>query len=104
MRRRCSRGINLPAEKLDSVAKEMSRLTGLSADYIKEANLRVSPTRFRKEVMRGDRKTLGRYDMRFEGNDIDAAGENPSYDASDTGITGAFVATIHDYLRTRAEV
>ncbi len=81
-----------------TVAKEMSRLTGLSVDYIKEANLRVSPTRFRKEVLRDDRKTLGRYDMRFEGVDLDAAGENPSYDASDTGITGAFVAAIHDYL------
>ena len=71
-------GHNLPAEKLDSVAKEMSRLTGLSVDYIKEANLRVSPTRFRKEVMRSDRKTLGRYDMRFEGEDIDAAGKIPA--------------------------
>lgn len=91
-------GDRLSAEQLDSVAKEMSRLTGLSVDYIKEANLRVSPTRFRKEVMRGNRKTLGRYDMRFEGEDIDAAGENPSYDASDTGISGAFIATIHDYL------
>jgi carboxypeptidase C (cathepsin A) len=91
-------GDRLPPAQLDSVAKEMSRLTGLSVDYIKEANLRVSPTRFRKEVMRGDRKTLGRYDMRFEGIDVDAAGENPSYDASDTGITGAYVAAIHDYL------
>ena len=84
--------------QLDSVAKEMSRLTGLSEQYIKEANLRVSPTRFRKEVMRGDRRTLGRYDMRFEGVDVDAAGENPSYDASDTGIAGAFVAAVHDYV------
>jgi carboxypeptidase C (cathepsin A) len=91
-------GDRLPAAQLDSVAKEMSRLTGLSEQYIKEANLRVSPTRFRKEVMRGDRRTLGRYDMRFEGIDLDAAGENPSYDASDTGITGAYVAAIHDYL------
>jgi carboxypeptidase C (cathepsin A) len=91
-------GDKLSASQLDSVAKEMSRLTGLSVDYIKEANLRVSPTRFRKEVLRSDRRTLGRYDMRFEGEDIDAAGENPSYDASDTGITGAFVAAIHDYL------
>ena len=98
MRRRCFQGTNLPAAQLDSVAKEMSRLTGLSVEYIKEANLRVSPTRFRKEVMRSDRRTLGRYDMRFEGEDMDAAGENPSYDASDTGITGAYVATIHDYL------
>jgi len=91
-------GHNLPAAELDSVAKEVSRFTGLSVDYVKETNLRVSPTRFRKEVLREDRKTLGRYDMRFEGVDVDAAGENPSYDASDTGISGAFVAALHDYL------
>jgi carboxypeptidase C (cathepsin A) len=91
-------GHNLPAAELDSVAKEVSRLTGLSVDYVKETNLRVSPSRFRKEVLRDDRKTLGRYDMRFEGVDVDAAGENPSYDASDTGISGAFVAALHDYL------
>ena len=91
-------GDHLSAAELDSVAKEVSRFTGLSVDYVKETNLRISPTRFRKEVLRGDRKTLGRYDMRFEGVDIDAAGENPSYDASDTGISGAFVAALHDYL------
>ena len=92
-------GDKLPATEFDSIAKELSRFTGLSVDYIKEANLRISPTRFRKEVLRDDRKTLGRYDMRFEGVDLDAAGENPSYDASDTGITGAFVGAFHDYLQ-----
>jgi len=91
-------GHNLPAAQLDSVAKEVSRLTGLSVDYVKETNLRISPTRFRKEVLREDRKTLGRYDMRFEGVDVDAAGEAPSYDASDSGISGAFVAALHDYM------
>jgi len=91
-------GHNLPAAQLDTVAKEVSRLTGLGVDYVKEANLRISPARFRKEVLRDDRRTLGRYDMRFEGVDVDSAGENPSYDASDTGIAGAFVATLHDYL------
>ena len=91
-------GHNLPAAELETVAKEVSRMTGLSVDYVKEANLRISPTRFRKEVLRDDRKTLGRYDMRFEGVDLDAAGEAPSYDASDTGISGAFVAAFNDYL------
>jgi len=91
-------GHNLPAAELDSVARDVSRFTGLSVDYVKEANLRISPTRFRKEVLRDERKTLGRYDMRFEGVDVDAAGENPSYDPSDTGISGAFVAALHDYL------
>jgi len=93
-------GDKLSAAELDSVAKEVSRFTGLSVDYVKETNLRVSPSRFRKEVLRDQRLTLGRYDMRFEGEDMDAAGENPSYDASDTGITGAFVAAIHNYLET----
>ena len=91
-------GHNLPAAELDSVAKEVSRLTSLSVDYVQETNLRISPSRFRKEVLRDDRKTLGRYDMRFEGVDVDAAGENPSYDASDTGISGAFVAALHGYI------
>ncbi len=91
-------GDNLPAAQLDEVAKQVSHFTGLSVDYIKEANLRISPVRFRKEVLRDDRKTLGRYDMRFEGVDVDAAGEMPSYDASDTGITGAFVAALEDYM------
>jgi carboxypeptidase C (cathepsin A) len=92
-------GDNLPAAELDSVARQVSQFTGLSVDYVKEANLRISPTRFRKEVLRDDRKTLGRYDMRFEGVDLDAAGENPGFDASDTGISGAFVAALHDYLQ-----
>src|ERR1035437_7540537 len=91
-------GHNLSPAELDSVAKEVSRFTGLSVDYVKETNLRISPTRFRKEVLRDDRKTLGRYDMRFEGVDLDAAGEAPSYDPSDTGISGAFVAALHGYM------
>ncbi len=96
-------GDKLSPEELDSVAKQVSHFTGLSVDYVKEANLRISPTRFRKEIMRDDRLTLGRYDMRFEGEDVDAAGENPSYDPSDTGISGAFVAAIHNYLETQLD-
>jgi carboxypeptidase C (cathepsin A) len=91
-------GDALSAAELDQVAQQVSHFTGLSVDYVKECNLRIAPSRFRKEVLRDDRKTLGRYDMRFEGTDPDAAGENPGYDASDTGITGAFVGAFHDYL------
>ncbi len=92
-------GHNLPDAELDSIAKQVSHFTGLSVDYVKEANLRISPTRFRKEVLRDERYTLGRYDMRFEGEDVDAAGENPSYDPSDSGIGGAFISALHDYLQ-----
>jgi carboxypeptidase C (cathepsin A) len=92
-------GDGLSAAELDQVAQQVSHFTGLSVEYVKECNLRIAPSRFRKEVLRDDRRTLGRYDMRFEGTDRDAAGENPGYDASDTGITGAFVGAFHDYLQ-----
>ncbi len=87
-----------PAE-FDATAQRMAELTGLSVGYIKEAKLRVSPTRFRKELLRSEDEILGRYDARFEGYDVDAAGENPGYDPSDTGISGAYVGAFHDYIQ-----
>jgi len=82
----------------DKIAEQMSALIGLSPKFIKEANLRISATRFRKELLRDQNKILGRYDGRFEGPDADAAGEFPGYDPSDTGISGAYIASFHEYL------
>jgi len=93
-----AQGQNLPAAQADAIAAKLAGYTGLSEQFIKEANLRVSPVRFRKELMRDKGLILCRYDARFEGTDIDAAGENPGYDPSSTGITGAFVSAFHDYL------
>ena len=93
-----SLGDNLPADRVDSIAAKLSAYTGLSVQFLKEANLRVSQPRFRKELMRTDREILGRYDGRFEGTDVDAASDTPGYDPSSTGITGAFVSSFHDYL------
>src|SRR5204862_909423 len=95
MRKRWRRGNNLPQAQVDAIAAKLAGYTGLSVAYIKEANLRVSPSRFRKELLRDQRMILGRYDARFEGYDVDAAGENPGYDPSSTGITGAFVSAFH---------
>ena len=93
-----AQGQNLPAAQREAIATKLAMYTGLSVQYIKEANLRVSPARFRKELLRDQRVILGRYDARFEGTDVDAAGETPGYDPSDTGIAGAFVSALHDYL------
>jgi carboxypeptidase C (cathepsin A) len=91
-------GQDLSAADTDAIAKQLAAYTGLPVDYIKDADLRVSPSRFRKELLRDQRLTLGRFDSRFTGTDPDAAGENPDYDASDAGISGAFVSAFHDYM------
>jgi carboxypeptidase C (cathepsin A) len=87
-----------PAE-FDSVAAKTAELTGLSVGYVKEAKLRIAPARFRKELLRDDERTLGRYDARFMGWDPDAAGETPGSDPSDSGIRGVFIGAFHDYIQ-----
>ncbi len=92
-------GDQLTAAEFDSIAKELAGFTGLSVEHVKETKLRISATRFRKELFRGDDEILGRYDARFEAFDADAAGEAPGFDPSDTGISGAFVGAFHTYLQ-----
>ena len=93
-----AQGDNLSEQQRDAIAAKLSAFTGLSVQYLKEANLRVSASRFRKELLRGENEILGRYDARFEGTDVDAAGETPGYDPSEAAVEGAFVAAFHDYL------
>jgi carboxypeptidase C (cathepsin A) len=87
-----------PAE-YQKVVQDMARLTALSPKYIEQSNLRVSPFRWFKELMRDKRLTVGRLDSRFTGMDRDAAGEHDEYDPSEASYEGAFVATFQDYVR-----
>lgn len=94
------KGDKLTAAEHANVVKEMARLTGLSAAYIEQANLRVAPSRFEKELLRGERRTIGRYDSRLEGADRDAAGDRPGYDPSYASVQGVFTATFNEYIRS----
>ena len=47
-----SQGDRLSPEQTDAIARKVSAYTGLSVQYVKDANLRVSPARFRKELLR----------------------------------------------------
>jgi len=85
-----------PAEA-DRIAGRLSQYTGLSTTYLKEANLRIDPSRFRKELLRDQRRTVGRLDGRFEGIDPDAAGETPDGDAASDAATGAYNAAFNQY-------
>jgi carboxypeptidase C (cathepsin A) len=95
------KGQDISAQEEDAVAQQMSRFTGLSVDYLKRANLRVSLSRFRKELLRDGRETLGRFDSRYKGIDEDAAGEDPEYDPSDTAISGLYVGSFLDQLTNK---
>jgi carboxypeptidase C (cathepsin A) len=93
-----AKGHNISDAELDAVARQMSAYTGVSATYLKEVNLRLDLSRFRKELLRDQRRIIGRYDSRYTGTDIDAGGENPEYDPSDVAVSGAFNGAVRDYL------
>jgi carboxypeptidase C (cathepsin A) len=82
------------------VAAKVARLTGLSAEFVEQANLRVDPARFRKELLRDQRLVTGRLDSRFTTRDADAAGEGQEFDPSNTALAGPYTALFVDYVRS----
>lgn len=101
------RETGLSAAERMSIAARMHELIGLDTKYILAANLRISPGRFEKELLRDRARTVGRLDSRYLGIDRDAAGESPEYDATDSAITSAYTATfnayIHDELKWQSD-
>ena len=92
-------GTALPQADIDRIAKELSRLTGLSENWIRAARLRISMARFGKELLRSRGRTVGRFDSRFTSRDRDDAGETYEFDASAAALFGPFTATFNDYVR-----
>ena len=92
------KGQTISKQEEDSVASQMSALTGLSPQFIENADLRVDLSSFRKELLRNERQTVGRYDSRYTGVDPNASGDAPDFDASDVAISGGFIGTLQSYL------
>jgi len=97
------KGDSLAGEEREKVAEGLVRYTGLSREYIEQTNLRINIHRFVKELLRDQRRTVGRLDSRFTGIDRDAAGEGYEYDPSYAVIQGAFTSTLNDYVRTELD-
>lgn len=94
-----TRGNTLTDAEKTSMANKLARFTGLSPQFILEANLRVSAERFRKELLRDKRLTIGRLDGRFTSLDLDAAGERQEFDPSNQALQGPYTALFQDYIR-----
>ena len=90
-------GSHLRKEERDAIVAKLHRYTAMPEDFLREANLRLDPGRFEKELLRGERRTVGRLDARFVGIDHDAAGEYPEGDASNAAFAAAFVAAWNAY-------
>ena len=93
------KGDKLDDEDYQYHVEQVARFTGLTPDYVDRANLRVHIIRFCKELRRDDRRTVGRLDSRFEGNDADAVGEFFEFDPSFNAIIPPYTAMFNQYVR-----
>ncbi|MEO8432339.1 MAG: peptidase S10 [Acidobacteriota bacterium] len=94
------KGSKLPDAERQRIVQKLARLTGLSPQFIEANDLRVTLPRFSKELLRAERRTVGRLDSRFQGIDRDSGGDSSDYDPSMAAILGPYGATVNDYLRT----
>lgn len=93
------KGNALTGEERASILTRLSRFTGVSETYLSNSNLRLTPSRFYKELLRDRGLTIGRLDTRYTGVDYDNAGDRPDNDPSFYGIDGAYTAAINAWSR-----
>lgn len=93
------KGNKLQGEERARIRAQLARFTGLSEQYLENADLRVSPGRFYKELLRERGLTVGRLDARYTGKDYDNAGEEPDNDPSFYGIDAGYTAAVNSYVR-----
>ena len=93
------KGQKASAEERAVVRRQLARFTGLSETYLDQADLRVTPDRFYKQLLRDRGLTIGRLDARYTGKDYDNAGESPDNDPSFYGIDAGYTAAINSWAR-----
>ena len=94
-----AKGDTLTASEREQALNKLNSLTGLQKTYLESADLRVSPDYFEKELLRNEKRTVGRYDSRIKGIDESGISPNADYDASYAAVRAPFTTAFNQYLR-----
>jgi carboxypeptidase C (cathepsin A) len=92
-------GASLDQATRETIIAKLHDFTGLSADYLRGANLRVGADEFRQELLRDRGLIIGGTDTRFEGHALDRMSRRAHYDPADSAVGSAYVSSFNDYLR-----
>lgn len=92
------KGNALQAAERDKLAARLEALTGIAAKTWIQHSLRIGPTFFRSELLRSERKVIGRFDARVAADVADESQHLPGYDPSYSLAFGAFGTAMMDYL------
>jgi len=92
-----TQGADLAPERRAAVIAKLHEYTGLPADYIARADMRINGGVFEQHLL--DDRTTGRIDTRFSGPTIDLLDKVPPYDPQAAAISSAYVSAFNDYAR-----
>lgn len=94
-----AKGDRMTVDERVSIAEKLARYTGLSRRFILGADLRVNIMSFCKELLRDDKRAVGRLDSRFIGIMASAEGAAFDFDPSMHAITPPYTAVYNQYVR-----
>jgi len=95
-----AKGDRLPPNERRRVIAKLAEYTGLSKEYVENRDLRIEIHPFCKELLRTEKRTVGRLDSRFKGFEQNHAAERPDHDPSMAALRPAYTAMFNQYVRT----
>lgn len=95
-----ARGAALPANDREAVAERLATYTGLPSSLALEANLRISPSVFQKELLDEDDLIVGRFDSRLVGRTVEPVLPFAEYDPSLSLFLPAYTSTFNSFVRS----
>jgi carboxypeptidase C (cathepsin A) len=91
------KGDALSDAERDAVAAKLHEYTGLSAEFVKQAQLRVRNSQFTQELFRDRHRITGQLDGRFTGSPFDLLSEDAEHDPALEYTSLPFAAAFLDY-------
>ena len=81
------------------VLEKLHRYTGLDKEFLERSRLKVAIMQFCKELLRKQRRTVGRLDSRITGYDADPTGHQIEHDPSMSALMPPYTMAFNDYVR-----
>jgi len=97
--RALAEGSALAPDERRAVVAKLHQYTGLPAEYIEKADLRINVGEFEKTLQDESNMTTGRLDTRFSGPTLDPLSKEAEYDPQSAAISSAYVSAFNDYVR-----
>jgi len=94
------KGDRLEEAERSRIAAQLAAYTGIDPQYVDGTNLRLNIFNFCKELLRLEKRSVGRLDSRFKGVEAVTVNAQPEFDPSLHAITPPYSAAFNHYART----